>query len=301
MKNYLCIDIGGSFIKYAVTNEQYNINYLEKINTPSNINEFVESLKNIYLKCNRKYQLSGIAFSIPGRINCENNSIISAGCVTYLKDFDLHGYMSDMAKVSVSMENDAVCAALAELECGALRGCQDALAVIFGTGIGGAIIRDGKIYKGTHNAAAELSFIIMGAGFYNEETLWSADIGDYNLRNLVSGIKNIPFENLDGVKIFDMAENNDEEVNIIISNYTRLIARNLFNLQAVLDVEKIAIGGGISARKLFVDGIKDGIESYASMIESPVVMPEIVRCAYAGEANLIGALVHHLQKNKSKV
>jgi len=294
MSYYLCIDIGGTSIKYGILDEKYNICTKNKIATPPCREEFLKCMGDIFTVLSGKYVLCGIAVSIPGRI-APDNRVQSGGCIGYLKDFDLAGYMHKLGNVPVSIENDAICAAMAELERGSLKGCNDAIAVIFGSGIGGAIISDGRIRRGAHNASAEFSFIIMGAGFYNDETLWSADNGDFHLRSLVSEMKQIPLESLDGIKIFDLANNGDAEVNIIIKNYTKIIARNLFNLQAVLDVEKIVIGGGISGQPLFINGIKEGINEYASMLNSPVVLPEIAGCRYAGEANLIGALVNHLQ------
>lgn len=291
----MSIDIGGTSIKYAVIDEKYKICTKDSVNTPPCREEFLQCMEKVYTELLKTYTISGITFSVPGRVDVSANRIQSAGCVQYLKDFALADYMREFTGVEVRIENDAVCAAMAELECGSLKGCKDALVIVFGTGIGAALIIDGKIRRGVHNACAELSFIIMGAGFYNEETLWSADNGDYYLRQLVSEIKHIPVEQVDGRKIFEMAEGGDEEVNIIIQNYTRLIARNIFNLQAVLDVEKIAIGGGISAQPLFVKGIREGIADYFSMVDSPVVMPDIAGCDFAGDANLVGALVNLLK------
>lgn len=296
MSFYLTVDVGGTSIKYAIVDEKYNICKKDKTTTPPCIEDFLQCMENVYTEVSKKYKIDGISFSVPGTVEASAGRIKSGGCVQYLKDFALVDYMHNLSSTKVCIENDAVCAAMAELECGSLNGCNDALVIVFGTGIGAAVIMNGKIRRGVHDACGELSFIIMGAGFYNEETLWSADNGDYYLRQLVSEMKHIPIEQLDGRKIFEMAENGDTEVDIIIKNYTRLISRNVFNLQAVLDVEKVAVGGGISAQPLFINGIKEGLDSYYSMVDSPIVLPEVVSCRYTGDANLIGAAVNLLNK-----
>lgn len=304
MSKYLCIDIGGTAIKYGVLNDKYSVLSKGEINTPQYESEFLTCIEGIYNEQrNKNIELNGIAISTTGKVN--DNIIITGGNVPYIASnsigstdtIDSHYWISKLRQYSslpVTVENDGICAALAELHSGVLKNCKDAITVVFGTGIAGGIILDGKVRRGFNNACGEFSFIIMGAGFYNDETLWSADIGDFHLRKLVSEIKNIQIEKLDGRKIFEMANSGDREVKIVIENYTRLIARNLFNLQAVLDVEKIAIGGGISSQKLFIDGIISGIQNYASMIDSPVEIPKIVRCKYTSDANLVGALVKHL-------
>ena len=114
----------------------------------------------------------------------------------------------------------------------------------------------------------------------------------------VSNVKNIPLDNLDGRVIFKMANAGDREVNIVIDNYTGLIARNLFNLQAILDVQKIAVGGGISSEPLFINGIKKNLKMYGEMADSSIPLPEIVKCKFGRDANMIGALVK-LQENEN--
>lgn len=289
MKKYLCFDIGGTSIKYAVLNENYEFYSKGKVNTPLYLPEFLAAAEDIYTKEKNKHEeISAIAVSVPGKV--KYGHILEGGCVSYLKDFDLKKHFYDYCGLEVTIENDGICAALAELESGVLKNCKDAVLAVFGTGIAGAVIMDGKVRRGINNSCGEFSYIIMGAGFENEETLWSSDNGDYNLRYLVSEIKKLPMESLDGEKIFEMANKGDESVNIVIENYTRLIARNLYNLQAVLDVEKIALGGGISSQKLFIDGIKNAITEYSDMLGPAVAIPQIEACKYKGEANIVGAL-----------
>lgn len=296
MKKYLCLDIGGTSIKYCLADETARLSKTRRIKTPDLLDDFWKCLKEIFKEANAvvDQEISGIAVSLPGKIDAQKGYVYSGGCLAYLHDCALAMQMERQFQVPITIENDGVCAAAAELYDGALNGCREAAMLVFGSGIGGALIIDGKIRKGVHLNTAEFSFIIMGAGFYQEETLWSADNGDYHLRQLAANAKQQSAEQLDGGKIFDLAESGDQDILELLHCYTKLIARNIYNIQAILDVEKIAIGGGISVRPLFINMIKENLCNYMSCVDSPIAMPEIVACQYGQEANLIGALRLHL-------
>lgn len=296
MKEYLCIDIGGTAIKYGIADEKARLINVNRIKTPDLLEAFWSCLIEIFEQAKTvvKQEISGIALSLPGKIDAQKGYVHTGGCVSYLHDCELAMQMERQFQVPVTIENDGICAAAAELYGGALKGCREAAAIVFGSGIGGALIIDGKIRKGIHLNTAEFSFIIMGAGFSQEETLWAADNGDYYLRQLAANVKQRPIEELDGSKIFDLADSGDQAILELLHCYTRLIARNIFNIQAILDLEKIAIGGGISVRPLFINLIKENLSNYMSCVNAPIAMPEIVACQYGQEANLIGALRLHL-------
>lgn len=297
MKQYLCMDIGGTAIKYGMLDENGNILSRNEIATPTDKDSFWDSLYGIVelqkKNCEQEDgQLAGIAVSLPGKVDSNRGYVYTGGCLEYLCETEFAKILQEETGIPVTVENDGVCAALAEMKFGSLQGCKDAIIVVFGTGIGGAIIENGVVRKGHNNSAAEFSFLIMGAGFYQEETLWASDNGDYHLRSLVSEYKKIPIEQLDGKKIFEMAGTGDEIVLEVLRCYTKIIARNLYNLQAILDVEKIAVGGGISEQPIFIELIKENLEEYQKCVNSPIVLPKIVKCRFGKDANLVGALVH---------
>lgn len=294
---YICIDIGGTSIKYCIADEAANMSKTNRIKTPESIDGFWDWIEKIieWGKSETQERISGIAISLPGRVDAQKGYVYTGGCLTYLHDFAFVELLEQKFKLPATIENDGVCAAAAELYGGALKGCREAAAIVFGTGIGGALIIDGKIRKGVHFNTAEFSSIIMGAGFYLEETLWAADNGDYHLRQLAAEVKRLPVEQLDGRKIFDLAESGDQAILEMLRCYTKIIARNIYNIQAILDLEKIVIGGGISVRPLFINMIIENLNDYASCVDAPVIMPAIAPCFFGQDANLVGALRLHLK------
>ena len=107
-----------------------------------------------------------------------------------------------------------------------------------------------------------------------------------------------------GIEIFEMANKGVPEVIAAVDEFCRLLAIQIYNVQAFLDPERIAIGGGISAQPLLFDLLNrhlDRIFFAEKDYRLPVVRPEIVPCKYRNNANLIGALYAYLDSRDSYV
>lgn len=75
-----------------------------------------------------------------------------------------------------------------------------------------------------------------------------------------------------------------------------MAAAGIYSLQAVLDLQRIAIGGGISARPEVTRVIREAVtRQFAAVRYTPMPAPEIVTCRYGNDANLLGALQFHLE------
>ncbi|SKA73829.1 Sugar kinase of the NBD/HSP70 family, may contain an N-terminal HTH domain [Clostridium sp. USBA 49] len=296
--NYLVFDVGGSAIKYALMNQKAE--FLEKGQVPTpqdTIENFVNAIGGIFDKY--KDRIEGIAISMPGRIDSDRGYAYSGGHLKYNYDKDICSILQKRCPVPITIENDGKCAALAEAWIGSLSDCNDAIVVIIGTGIGGGIIKDKKLHKGPHFTAGEFSYIITNDIDTEGEvskSLWGYEGGYLGLIKPVSERKNIPIEKLDGRKVFEMANNGDKDVLQILDSYCYKLVRQLFNLQYIYDPEKIAIGGGISSQDILMEYIQKNIEKLANSLPHNIVIPEVVRCKFRNDSNLIGALYHYLNK-----
>lgn len=102
---------------------------------------------------------------------------------------------------------------------------------------------------------------------------------------------------LDGRKIFELAREGNEGVIQAIDDFTRPIARLIYNLQVLYDPEKIAIGGGISRQPLLFERIQKNLDRIYEQMKLPVIIgqkAEVVSCRFLNDSNLIGALRHFL-------
>ena len=154
----LCVDIGGTFIKYAVMGRNGDISARGKFSTPRDgREELVEAIGKLFDELS---DVEGIAICMPGIIDSENGYCVTGGALCYNDDFYFRHVLYERCPVRIVMENDAKCAAMAEAGMGALKDVSDGLVLIFGTMIGGGIIHDHKLFRGKHFSAGEVSYII---------------------------------------------------------------------------------------------------------------------------------------------
>lgn len=296
---FLVLDVGGSAIKYAVMNEKAEFIEKGKVPTPMDtIEEFVNVIGEIFDQY--KERIIGIAISMPGRIDSEHGYSYTGGSLRYIENIEIVSILQERCPVPITVENDGKSAALAEVWIGNLSDCDDAIVVVLGTGVGGAIIKDKKLHKGKHLTAGEFSFIRVNnpsvEGKYSNS--WAGQAGSKALRVPVAKVKNLPLEEVDGFKVFEYANNGDEEVLNILDDYCYKMVLQLYNLQYIYDPEKIAIGGGISEQDILIEYIKKNVEKYADELAFVMAKPEIVRCKFSNDSNLIGALYAYLTKNQ---
>lgn len=289
----LVIDIGGTFIKYACMKEDMSILTRGKVKTPTESREqLIETIGKIY---DEMPDVSGIAISMPGIIDSENGYCAMGGALRYNDDFYLRHSLHERCPVKIYMENDAKCAAMAEATVGSLKDVQDGFVLIFGTMIGGAFIKNHKLHKGKHFSAGEVSYInTIRDGKPLKEVVWGNRCGTPYLCKLYAEKKNLKASEVDGIMVFEAANNQETDALECLQQYTREIAVQLFNLQTILDPERFAIGGGISAQPIFIEYIRNNLKAlYADCIYQ-VPQAEVVSCKFQNDANLIGALQCYL-------
>ena len=159
--NYLAIDVGGTFIKYAVITDECAISVKDKTPTRQDSMEiFIDSLVEIYEKVSSSYELDGVALSMPGIIDSKRGFMYTGGTLFCISNVNIVEILEQRLHVPVTVENDAKCAALAELWKGAVKDCNNAIVVVCGTAVGGAVICNREIVSGKNFMAGEFSYII---------------------------------------------------------------------------------------------------------------------------------------------
>ncbi len=295
MDQYLSIDVGGSQIKYALMTQEEILEQGE-VGTPLDTSDhFIETLVQLYKKYERK--IKGIALSVPGRIDIEKGIMHTGGYLRYIEDFPLVSELGKYCPIKITVENDGKCAALAELWKGALVGVQYGLVIVLGTGIGGGIIMDGKLLRGHRYAAGELSWLPISLSEMGTQTpfIWAHLCGTMGLTDVYERENNLPFHSISGRKFFDLVNAGNESALKILAQFAKSFAIGVLGIQAVLDCQVIAVGGGISAQPILIETLQKAVDQVYDQYQNiPIGKPKIVRCAFANESNLYGALYHHL-------
>ena len=294
---YLVLDVGGTAIKYALMTEKLEFLEKGKIKTPrDSIENFIDNIGNIYDKY--KNDIEGMALSIPGILDSDTGYMYTGGSLEYNTDKNMLKMLGERCKTKIAIENDGKCAALAELWKGNLQECENGVVILLGTGVGGGIIKDKKLYKGKHFFAGEFSFIAGNINVMsnNDKEWWGSLNGLDGLLDDFVKVKNLNRNEIDGIKFFEYANNDDKDALEILNKFTYKTALAIINLQCILDADKYLIGGGISEQDILIKYIKKNIDDYHSQFEYFVPKPVVDRCKFRNDSNLIGALYNFLIK-----
>ena len=306
----LTIDVGGTYIKYGLV-ENGIISCKGKKPTPAvplkwgedvdeelailfrkKYREYFDTLREIFLELGDG--IDGIAMSVAGILDSRTGYVYSGGALCYISEINFADEVSRLCNgVPVTIENDAKAAAMAELSSGVLKGIKDASVVLFGTAIGGCTICNGEIVRGSNQFSGEFSSIKLRSSSGTKET-WG-NLGVHTMYDEYAAQKGIEKGAVTGEMLFEKAEAGDKKACEIVRNYCRLMCEPICNLQVVTDPQVIAIGGGISSQRLFIDMLREEVERSCKEIKSPnYPTPTLVACKYRNDANLIGAYLHFI-------
>ena len=296
--NYLCLDIGGTSVKYGVADEKGCL--LLKGETPNVIMQkcvksFVESLASLADLYRQEYDLQGIAVSTAGVVDPEQGMILYAP--KYFPGYpgtNLQELLEEQTGLPCTVENDVNAAALGEYWLGAGRGAKSLFCITVGTGIGGCAILDGKVIHGASCSAGEA-----GLQHIRPEGTWEEIASTSALIRNVAEAKQVPEAELDGRIIFAMAQQGDADAAVAIAKQMDDIAVGIANICYILNPERIIVGGGIAAQEKYLYPILDGALRKNLL---PLVYDHLtLRFALLkNDAGMIGALCNFLMRNKEK-
>ena len=299
MMYYICIDIGGTSIKYGVLSDEGEIFIDGTVSTKvtekenfilSDVKKLIRNILDEY----RNYEIKGICVSTAGVVNPEKGEIAYAGpTIPKYTGTKIKEELEKEFSISCEVENDVNCAGLGEYWKGAGKGSKSMVCLTIGTGIGGSVILDGKLLNGIGYTAGEIGYMDVN-GSYIQNIASS--------RYLVEKVQKEKVEKegitdaITGVDIFELAKKGDEiciaGINEIISN----LAVGVRNIIYLLNPEVIVIGGGITAQKEYLEE-KIRKEVNDGMISDMFRKTRIELAQQGNQAGLLGALYNFLNKN----
>ncbi|MCI7477234.1 MAG: ROK family protein [Selenomonadales bacterium] len=286
----LSFDVGGSSVKFAVMEKDGAIKEKGSFTTPDNLEDFYACLAKVKNDFASKYDFEGAAFSLPGAVDNRSGIIGGASAIDYIHNFPIKEAFVEKLGMPVAMENDANCAALGEVWLGAAKGHKDVAFVVVGSGIGGAVVKDGHVHTGAHLQGGEFGYIIVGEDFKTlSETGSTGGMTAY-----LAELKGMEKGSINGKQAFEMLENGDEDAVKAIERMYFYLARGIYDIQYIYDPEVFLIGGAISEREDFVENIEKQIDKIFAEISIAKVRPKILRCEFGNDANLIGAVYNFL-------
>ena len=179
MKKYISIDIGGTAIKYGIICENAEIVLKGSLKTeawrggPEILKKVIGIVEHLIEHTGEA--ITGICISTAGMVDTERGSIFySAPLIPDYAGTEFKKTLEEKFHIPCEVENDVNCAGLAEYSSGAAKGCKVVLMLTIGTGIGGCIVLDGKVFHGFSNSACEVGYMHMDDSDF--QTLGAASI-----------------------------------------------------------------------------------------------------------------------------
>jgi glucokinase len=303
------VDIGGTNIKIALVDKDGSITYSDTTPTRAELG-YEKALANVKqavvdLMKNTKTtaeDIEGMGFGFPGLVNYETGII---EVLTNMPDWvgiPVAKIMEDEFKIPTRLDNDVNCAALGELHFGAGKGCKDLVCITVGTGIGAGIIVNGKLVRGTSNAAGEIGHIKLSLGdgplcgcgdfacfeAYASGPAIVAMAKEYIAGGKSSKYKEMATEELSPYIVAQAALQGDAVAKKIYEKMGEVLGIGLSSVINLLNPAKIIIGGGVAdAGDILFNPIRNTIAKRAMSIQAKAV--EVLPAQLGNSAGVIGA------------
>ncbi len=311
---FIGVDLGGTDIKYGVVAEKGEVLHKGSLSAQvnlgreailQNINRAVE--KSLAYADKRRIRITGIGVGSPGTVNLQTGRI-EGSCpnLPQMVNVNLKEWLSNHFTFPVCVDNDANVMALAEFKFGAAKGYKDALCLTLGTGIGGGIILEGRLFHGSNFAGAEFGHMSIchngrkcncgGIGCLEMYASAPAMVRDAKrllrrsrksvMRRLVRG----DLDRLTTKVIFQAEKEGDALASTIISQACAYLGAGIASAVNLLNPEVVVIGGGVSkGGQSFIRRIEKEVKRRA--FPSATKGLKVVKAKLGNDAGFIGAAI----------
>src|SRR5713226_3283497 len=303
------VDLGGTNLRAANIDRDGRI--YERVRTSTPETEKAEDIVNAIVvavrECeteglNRGAQLQAISVVVPGSVQVGTGVVVNAPNIPSLPGFRLASALTAALDRPVLLENDANAAALGEMWRGAARDCKTIICLTLGTGVGGAIILDGELWRGVDGTAGEIGHASVepfggvkckcgNVGcleVYASATAIVRMTREGLAQHVSSSLNSLPAAELTSENIYRAAVERDELAIDVFRKAGANLGIAMANVVNIFNPEMIVIGGGVSAAwDLFSQHARDEVMRRAFPV--PAARCQIVRAKCGDDAGLLGA------------
>lgn len=255
---YIGVDIGGTDLKFGVINEQNELVDRLKLPTPKTLDGLVRNISVVCLEMIKNNAIEAVGVGSPGWVM---DGIVHRAGNLPLEETPLAALLQQEIGLPVYLGNDAQCAGVAEARAGRGRGCRHMMMITLGTGVGGAIVVDGKLYQGAGNRAGEVGHTVLvpngepcpcgNAGCFERYASVSALIRQTQEaveENPQSLLAQVAWKEGDitGRTVFAAMEQGCPVANEVFDRYLSYVAAGIDNVTILLRPDVVVLGGAIS-------------------------------------------------------
>lgn len=303
MKYAIGIDLGGTFIKYAIINEEGEFVFDGKLPSDATVSAkaVVQQLITAVKTCQGwasagGIQLSGAGIGTPGIVDASQRTILGgAENIAGWENIPLADTIQSQTGLLTLLDNDANLMGLGETRYGSARDCTDVVFLTIGTGIGGALIIGGRLFGGYANRGTEIGHTPLIA---NGETCACGSVGCLEhyasatalVRRFTQRCEKagISFPHIDGELIVSLFHQQHPLAVESLNEHFFFLGRGIAGLINIFSPQRVVIGGGISeAGDFYINGISR--ESFRLAIPACSSHTQIVKATLGNKAGSMGA------------
>lgn len=306
------IDIGGMSIKLGIVDDGYKIIAKKVIPTNSREQTQTEIARVIAqavceLAEENEFGLSKcscVGIACPGTVDSREGMVLYSNNLAW-ENLPLLEIMKQYIPAPMALANDADAAALGEVLAGAAKKKKNAILLTLGTGVGGGVILDGRIFSGILRGGSELGHMVIRQGgklctcgrrgcleqYASATALMTEarEVTRQNRESMMAKLCGYELSQLNGKHIFDAAQMGDAAAIAVIDKYEKNLSEGIANLINIFRPEIVILGGGVSAQgKKLTEALQDRVNSMCFGGRHGEI-PPIVTSALGNDAGMIGA------------
>jgi len=307
---YIGIDLGGTNIAIGLVDENGHILHKDSIPTYADRHyaDIIKDMAQLSLKVIKDAgyvikDIKSIGIGSPGTPNKEE------GVLVYANNFKFHNTpireeFHKYIDLPVYIDNDANCAALAEAVTGAAKDVNHSITITLGTGIGGGIIIDKKIYSGFNDSGGELGHMVIHVDgeqcTCGRKGCWEAyasatalirqakQAAKENPGSVINQLVDSNLDKINGKTAFDAARSGDKTGGKVVKDYINYLATGIINVINIFQPEVLAIGGGICKEgDYLLNPLRELVQKHVYCTDIP--QTEIKTALLGNDAGIIGA------------
>ena len=292
------IDLGGTNLKIALLDLKYNIVYKNVLSTKGFVKKeslilaIINSINGIIRNSNlNRKNILGVGLGLPGPIDIRRGLVHFFPNIPGWKEVSLKSILNKKLRLPIFLDNDANLMCLAEYKLGAAQGFKNVVSLTLGTGVGGGIIIDGNLYRGSSSLAGEIGHMPINekgprctcGGFACLETY----IGN---NRIVKEARRLFKRNISLEELSFLAKKQNNKAKAFWSKVAEHLGIALAGVVNLLNPDCIVIGGGVAgAGSILFDKVRETITKRAMSVQAKHV--KLFKARLGNDAGVIGAAI----------
>ena len=302
------IDIGGTKVLGGVVDSTGKIIDSARRPTPlAGGKELVATIIDLVKEFQGKHEIAGIGISVAALISKDQGTIVGAPNIANLSQLNFVSEIKKVFNLPVIAENDANAAMWAEYKFGNAQGLNPVMFFIIGTGMGGGLVIDGKLFRGANGIGAEFGHMIVqpdgvrcgcGANGCIEQYASGSALMRYAKEGIAENpakgkelldLCGLDIANLTGSALTEAAKKGNEMALAAFNKQADWLGSACASYTLLLDPQAIVVGGGVvDAGELFLTPVRSAMEKYMPFAGTHL-LPKIIAAKFGNDAGLIGA------------